>query len=172
MSWGLLGEKRSCCCWWWSSAGVSVLGCAFAGALSDAAGVGCVTSRYSVFTHHLGCFYPSPPRATSLAVASEVHLVLVSPVTTAGPGSACTPQDWLSDRVFCALRGSKCQHSIVLCVLVSEQPSVNLTANVSWVTVSFLCYFVFFRADVARIQPWLMFPDTLWCCPGLLGFKC
>lgn len=113
-----------------------------------------------------------PPRATSLAVASEVYLVLVSPVTTAGPGSACTPQDWLSDRALCALRALGCQHSIVLWVLVSEQPSGNLTANVSWVTVSFLCYFVFFRANVARIQPWLMFPDTLWCCPELLGFKC
>lgn len=42
--------------------GFLLLAWAFAGALSGdagvlvAAGVGCVTSRYSVFTHHLGWF--------------------------------------------------------------------------------------------------------------------
>lgn len=69
---GWLVRKGVVCCPWWGSAEVSAAWLYISrNSLSDAAdvvvaaGVGCVASRYSVFTHHLSWFYSVPPHATS-----------------------------------------------------------------------------------------------------------
>lgn len=101
---GLAGQKRS-------RVGISAVHL-FVGALCQMLQLWVVLQADTQCLHITSAgFTPSLPSPLPLA---EVHLVLVSPVSTepSRAGSDCTPQDWLSHRVCCALRAAECKHSI------------------------------------------------------------